>query len=111
MTLKLTGSTRDDLVKYALIDISPEKLESAGIQFAEPPQDGTWSEAGPIEECPVTLPSGVELLLVVHGHDPSLGIDVRAPVAVRGPSVANELIKELGVPASSLRWLRGNDDE
>jgi len=53
----------------------------------------------------------VELLLVVHGHDPSLGIDVRAPVAVRGPSVANELIKELGVPASSLRWLRGNDDE
>jgi hypothetical protein len=100
--LKQIEPSREDMVHYAVLDATPEELESVGIWLSELFDD----DPGPVREATVLVPSGTELLLIEHDSRPDLGITVKAPIAIDGPNVAYELADAMGLPHSRISWIR-----
>lgn len=101
---------KEDMVQYAVLDIDVEDAALSGVEFKEAIPDGTWDDADRISEALVRLPSGTELLLIDHLDAPDFGIDVRASIDIDDPAVAHELVRELGLPPTKIKWIRPEGD-
>jgi hypothetical protein len=95
----------------ATLDTTIAEAEAAGARFFAPQQDGTWSEAGPIEVAPMCLPSGERVLLVTHVTEPhfaapEIGIEIRATSDADCGRLAKDVAAALEIATSRITWVR-----
>jgi hypothetical protein len=110
-TLKQLQGLPKRVFARATLDITIEQLEAHGIQMSEPVENGTWDEAGPIEEAFVQLESGQAVLLIAHVKAPhvaapEIGIEVRAPDGVDCQGIAEAIAAELAISHDQITWVR-----
>jgi hypothetical protein len=102
--LKQIQPSREDFAHYAMLDLEPTGLESAGVHLSEWIDD--HDGLGAFREAAVRLPSETELVLAYYDARPEQELLVLAPIAVDGPDVAHELADELQLPRQRITWLR-----
>jgi len=97
----------------ATIRAGRAELEACGIELQAPEFDGSWDEAGPVEEALLELDSGEQAILIWHlaleqhpEHYRAAPLELRAPLQTPSPrAFADAVLAELGLPCERLEWL------
>jgi hypothetical protein len=98
----------------AWIRVSGDELRDRGVELRTPASDGTWDEAGPIQEAILETPSGDQPILIWHlglerrpnetGVHPCA--EIRAPVSTTdAKAFVLRALDALDVPHARAEWI------
>jgi hypothetical protein len=102
----------------ASVRVSRAELADRGIRLSAPADDGSWDEAGPIEEALIELDTGEQPLVIWHlafeserGTDARSGLELRAPISTPDPGAfAAAFVREVGLAEDRCEWVIPLDD-
>jgi len=103
----------------ATIRATRTELLEREIELRTPVEDGTWSEAGPIQEAILEIPSGEQPLLIWHltieelpeHFDNATPLELRAPRSTADPSAfVRAFLAAADLPEDRADWIVSQQD-
>jgi hypothetical protein len=91
------------------LQVSRAELTARGVSLVTPIDDGTWDEAGPIQEALIELDTGEQALIIWHLALEDQGrsaLDLRAPISTTDPTAfASAVVGALQLPDERCEWV------
>ena len=103
----------------AVVRVTRAELLSRGVVLESPVDDGTWDEAGPIQEALVEVNTGEQALLILHPDLEELPsetgnrapLELRAPISTPDPTAFVDVVLDaLDIARERAEWVVGRDE-